>query len=188
MDAYLFDLGNVLMGFDHRIFCRRLAAECPPWHEDDIVRIVFQSELNRGFEIGRIGGERFYQEARSLLGFTLSLDRFREIWCDIFWENPGMAALLRSLRGRARLVLVSNTNPWHLEYTRSRYTILEPFDKLVLSYEVGAVKPEARFFEAALEAAGTSPDRCLYFDDLEENVEAAARLGVPSVLFRLFAP
>jgi len=186
MDAYLFDLGNVLMGFNHRIFCRRLAAECPPWQEDDILRIVFQSEINRDFEIGKIDGEEFYREACQQLACTLPMDRFREIWCDIFWENPGMSRLLRTLKTQARLVLVSNTNPWHLAYTRSRFAILEPFDRLVLSYEVGAVKPEARFFEAALKAAETPPEQCLYFDDIEENVRAAARLGIPSVQFRMF--
>jgi glucose-1-phosphatase len=184
MDAYLFDLGNVLVGFSHRIFCRRLAEECRPWREDDILRIVFGSDLNERFERGRIEGEDFYAQVRSLLGFSLSLDRFRDLWCDIFWENPGMAALLKSLRHQARLLLVSNTNPWHIEYSQRKFEVLGCFDRLVLSYEVGAVKPEKRFFEAALEAAGTRPERCMYFDDLEENVRAAARLGIPSAQFR----
>jgi len=184
MDAYLIDLGNVLVGFDHRIFCHRLAAECRPWHEDDIHRLIFRSGLNKAFETGRMDGEQFYREVRGLLNHSLPLDRFQEIWCDIFWELPGMGSMLGAIHQRARLILVSNTNPWHIEYTRKQYSILEHFDEFVLSFEIGAVKPDPKFYEAALKTAGAPPERCLYLDDVEENVRIAARLGIPSAQFR----
>ena len=50
MNAYLFDLGNVLAGFDHLKFCRRLSEQAPPWTADDIYRIVFQEGINDRFE------------------------------------------------------------------------------------------------------------------------------------------
>jgi putative hydrolase of the HAD superfamily len=184
MNAYLFDLGNVLAGFEHRIFCNRLAGSEPSWGAEDIYRIVFQEGLNDRFETGRINGGAFYEELRKRMGLSLSLERFRDLWNDIFWENPGMEAILETLHPGARLVLVSNTNAWHLEHVRDRYSLLDHFDAMVLSYEIGVRKPDPRFFQAALDAAGTEPRRCLYFDDLEANVEAASRLGIPSVLFR----
>jgi glucose-1-phosphatase len=184
MDAYLFDLGNVIAGFDHRIFCQRLAGEGSPLGAEEIHRIVFQQGFNDRFEEGTLGGREFYEALEAPLRLSMAPERFQEIWCDIFWENPGMTALLETLHTRSRLVLISNTNPWHLEYTRERYRFLERFDRLILSYEIGARKPGPRIFRAALEAAGCGPERCLYFDDMEENVRAAAALGIPSVLFR----
>ncbi len=184
MNAYLFDLGNVLAGFDHLKFCRRLSEQAPPWTADDIYRIVFQEGINDRFETGELSGKDFHRELCSTLGLTISMDRLHEIWCDIFWENPGMDLLLEALHAKVRLVLISNTNPWHLEYSKERYGLFQHLDHLVLSYEVGVRKPDARIFEAALEAAGVPPERCLYLDDTEEHVQAAARLGIPSVLFR----
>jgi HAD superfamily hydrolase (TIGR01549 family) len=187
MDAYLFDLGNVIAGFDHWIFCRRLAGEGSPLEPEAIHRIVFREGFNDRFENGALQGEAFYEKLKSPLNLSVGPDRFREIWCEIFWENPGMSSLLEALQTQARLVLVSNTNPWHLAYIRESTRLLEPFDRLVLSYEVGFRKPDPGFFRAALEAADCEPQRCLYFDDMKGNVRAAASLGIPSVLFRFLA-
>ena len=187
-EAYLFDLGNVLAGFDHMRFCRGLARKTPHWREEDIHRIVFQEGINGRFETGLLSGIEFYEELRDCLRLSLSRVELQHLWCDIFWENPGMGSLLEALHKRARLILVSNTNPWHLDYVRNRYNLLRRFDSLILSYEIGALKPHARIFEAALKAAGCAPDRCLYFDDIEAHVQAADRLGIPSVLFRFHTP
>ncbi len=184
MDAYLFDLGNVIAGFDHGIFCRRLAGEGSPLEPEAIHRIVFREGYNDRFEDGTLEGKAFYEQLKAPLELSVGLERFREIWCEIFWENPGMRVLLEALNAHARLVLVSNTNPWHLAFIRDRTPLLAPFHRLVLSYEVGLRKPDPGFFHAALEAAGSRPERCLYFDDMEENVQAAAALGIPAVLFR----
>ena len=188
MKAYLFDLGGVLAGFDHLKFCHRLSERAHHWSPEEIYRIVFQAELNDRFETGSIRGEEFYQILCSTLKLTIPQHEFREIWCDIFQKNPGMETLLEALHNQARLVLISNTNYWHVEYIREKFTFLEHFDALIFSYEIGVRKPDPRIFRAALDAAGTSSDQCLYFDDLEGNIRAANRLGIPSVLFRFSPP
>ena len=188
MKAYLFDLGGVLAGFDHLKFCHRLSKRSDHWSPEEIYRIVFQAELNDRFEAGSLSGEEFYQVLCSTLKLTIPRDEFRELWCDIFQNNPGTETLLESLHTRARLVLISNTNSWHVEYIRKQYTFLEHFDALILSYDIGVRKPDPRIFRAALDAAGVPPDQCLYFDDLEGNIRAANRLGIPSVLFKFCPP
>ena len=60
----------------------------------------------------------------------------------------------------------------------------EHFDALVLSFRVGAVKPESEFWDAALEAAGCEPGECLYADDRPELVAAAAARGIPGFVVR----
>ena len=184
MDAYLFDLGNVLVGFDHRRFCRRFALAAGRLSEEEVYRSVVRGEINERFELGEISGEHFCREVTEKWAPHISMDRFRELWCDIFWENPGMKDLLTRLKGSARLILVSNTNVWHMESILESIRFLESFDARILSFEVGARKPDTRIFEAALAAAGAQPERCMYFDDLEENNTAARRLGIHAVLFR----
>ncbi len=188
MDAYLFDMGNVLVAFDHWRFCRRLAKETNRQTPDEIYTLVFQKGLNTRFELGQLKGKNFYQEMKKELGFSLSIERVRELWCDIFWENTGMAELLQALHTRARLILISNTNSWHMDYIKEQFNILSHFHTLILSYEIGICKPDERIFKAALSAAKTSPNNCLFFDDSEFNVQAARKLGIPSVLFRYDGP
>ncbi len=188
MDAYLFDMGNVIVAFDHWRFCHRLAGETNRQTPDEIYTIVFQNGLNTRFELGQLNGKSFYQELKKALNFTLSMERVQELWCDIFWENPGMTEILKMLHTRARLILISNTNSWHTDYVQKRFNVLTHFHALILSYEIGVCKPDEQIFQAALSAAGTAPENCLYFDDSELNIQAARKIGIPSVLFRYDGP
>ena len=61
--------------------------------------------------------------------------------------------------------------------------VLDHFDHLVLSYEVGAVKPQARIFEVALEKAAVPAARTAFFDDVPEYVQAARRHGIQARVF-----
>ena len=55
---------------------------------------------------------------------------------------------------------------------------LDRFDALVLSYEVGCMKPDARFYEACAKAAGVSAGSCIFIDDMAVNVEGARAAGL----------
>lgn len=186
IDAYLFDFGNVVVKFDHWRFCRGLAAETPRGPSAEaIYRSVFSSSLNDEFERGRISGDDLYELLASQLSLEVPKERFKDLWCDIFTPNPGMVQLLLSLKERYRVILVSNTNRWHMEYERNAYPeMFACFDATILSYEVGFRKPEPEIFEAALLASGTTSSRCLYFDDIDSHVQAARRMGMNAVLFR----
>ena len=86
---------------------------------------------------------------------------------DIFTLNEPIVPLLDELRRLGvRLVLLSNTHPWHVDFVRRRFDVLDRFDELVLSYAVGAVKPEPAVFEATVKALRCSPSEAFYTDDI----------------------
>ena len=92
--------------------------------------------------------------------------------------------MLEALAARYRLVLVSNTNALHFEMLRRNYGhLLRHFHHLVLSYEVGAMKPRPEIFRAAVERAGCRPEECFYTDDIAAFVEGARSLGIDAVQF-----
>ena len=107
---------------------------------------------------------------------------FANIWCDIFAEQHEVTNLLDEIAGKADLVLLSNTDPLHLAYVRSRYGFLAKFGQLVLSYEVGHAKPARQIYERAIGlcAAGS---RMIYFDDIPGYVAAARACGLPAEQF-----
>jgi putative hydrolase of the HAD superfamily len=90
--------------------------------------------------------------------------------------------LLDDIAKRADLVLLSTTDPLHVDCIRSRYGFLEKFGRMVLSYEVGYAKPARQIFERALGlcAPGTP---IIYFDDVAEYVAAARACGLPAEQF-----
>ena len=91
--------------------------------------------------------------------------------------------LIQSLANTADLWVISNTNNLHFEFLASRYPFLGCFKGYVLSHQVGALKPDARIFNAALERAGVEPREALFVDDQAANVAAARKLGIDAFQF-----
>ena len=92
--------------------------------------------------------------------------------------------IIKSLKGKVKLVLLSNTNELQYEYARKKYKIIEMFDEFVLSYKVGMRKPHPLIFLEAVKKSGTLPWNCVYFDDIKEFVIIARFLGIKAFQFK----
>lgn len=176
--AILVDLGKVLVGFDHGITCERLAEATgvPAGRLRGVLFGPLESELDRG----RLRPDEFFRACEREAGLPRLPDPvWVRAWRDIFHPLPGAIAALSRVRAGVRRVLVSNTNVLHWEGVLSVFDPVPLFDAVVLSYRIGAAKPEAAFWSAALAAAACAPAECVYADDRPELVEAAARAGIP---------
>ena len=67
---------------------------------------------------------------------------------------------------------------------RERFPFLDLFDGIVISGDVGVVKPEARIFEHLVRRYGIDPAEAVFIDDQPANVEAAERLGFVAIRFQ----
>ena len=83
--------------------------------------------------------------------------------------------LIRKLKPRYRIGLLSNTNEWHFDHAVRACTRLSHFDAVSVSYQVKAMKPSAPIYLDALGKLGTDPEETLFIDDRAENVEGDAR-------------
>jgi putative hydrolase of the HAD superfamily len=117
------------------------------------------------------------------LGVELPLAEFAALWCSHFTLHDAVLPRVEGLVGRVVLVLLSNTNALHAAWLRRHLPLLARFDHLLMSCEVGQVKPEPAFFQLALTRAGCAPGEAAFFDDLPEYVEAANALGIRGHLF-----
>lgn len=178
----VFDLGNTLIRFDHNISAKKLANLCRT-DSKKIYDAFFDSEITRAFEMGLISPREFYKRATHHLGVKLPYKDFVAIWNDIFWEDSQMCELARSLKKSYKLFLLSNVNRLHFEHIRSKFDIIDIFDEVILSFMVGAIKPDRLIFEDVVKRAGGDRDRLLYIDDREDLVKEARVLGIDSIRF-----
>lgn len=181
--AIIFDLGNVLLPFDHGRMVSQLAAlvgaDPKAVHDDwfgDATRFAeYENGAFDGPALHRMFAER-YGEA--------PFEAFAAAASDIFTPDDAMERLVRDLKAAGyRLVLLSNTSDLHIDFIRSRYAILEPFDELVLSYEQKLSKPDAAIYRVAVERAGCEASECVFVDDRPENVAGAEAAGIVSHRF-----
>ena len=181
--AIIFDLGRVLVHFDFKRGYRELEGLCP-YPAAEIPRRLAPTGLVERFETGLIAPRDFVGEISKVLSLDLDYDRFCSIWSCIFTEPLIPESVLEGLAARYRLVMLSNTNAIHFEMIRANYPLVRHFHDLVLSYEVGAMKPRPEIYRAAVERARCRPEECFYTDDIAEYVEAGKRMGIDAVQFR----
>jgi putative hydrolase of the HAD superfamily len=186
--ALIFDFGNVLAFFDYTRACevlgQRLGLSGPEFLER--TRAAGFVPLLQRYESGEITSEEFSRSFCALIDHEIPHDEFAAAWADIFWLNEPVARIARALKDAGyTLLLGSNTNDLHASHFRREFAeALEPFDHLVLSYEVGHIKPSADFFHACARTAGVAPGDCVFIDDLPENVEGARGAGLTGLVFR----
>jgi putative hydrolase of the HAD superfamily len=90
---------------------------------------------------------------------------------------------LRSLRGKHKTGLISNAWGDLRDYIMKE-KMDDAFDHIIISAEVGAVKPEAKIYQIALEQAGVKPKEMVFVDDFAVNIEGCEKVGIKGILFQ----
>jgi HAD superfamily hydrolase (TIGR01509 family) len=94
-----------------------------------------------------------------------------------------MIALHEELwRQKIPTYIFSNTNDIAVEHIRRNFPFFKHFDGYIFSYEVGAMKPDAKIYEAMEKMCGKRGSEIIYIDDRPENVDAGAARGWQVVL------
>lgn len=186
--ALIFDFGNVIAYFDYVRATTKLGARLGLSGADLYDRLGplgFVAEL-QNFERGQLSAVEFSSRITRMIQVEISHEDFVAAWSDIFAANEPLIPLIADLKDQGYcLILGSNTNLLHASHFRERFaSTLRHFDHLVLSYEIGHLKPAPEFFRACAQAARMSPADCVFIDDLAENVDGARAVGLVGIVYR----
>jgi len=185
----LFDLGNVIVNVDHLAVAARFAetSEKTEFRDPTVFLSTIKersTSLLRAFDMGQITPRAFYDHMRSAYGLKLGFEDFVEIWNSGFSENHEVSRLVTRLTPHVRLFLLSNTNSLHFDYLQSTCPVIQKMEKVILSYQLGCMKPSAEIYKHAIHAASLPPELVWYVDDVPEFVDAGAQLGIHAIQFR----
>ena len=183
-DVPLFDLGKVLIDFNFETSVQGLHASCSI-SRDLFEEVLWDKAWIRGYERGEISTVQFHEYLCRTANLSMPLPHFRETWSSVFL--PGLMIseeLLAALKRKYPLILVSNTNEAPFRFVRSNYRVIDYFDRHVLSYEVGSLKPDRKIFEHAIASANRPAEALFFIDDRSENIIAAEQLGIPAHQFK----
>ena len=188
IEVILFDLGNVILPFTHYQIAEKLSQFSQRKEFQDPQRIFsylfdFEEGSVNGYEVGKVSSIQFFKSLKEYLHLSLSFEEFIPIWNDIFTEDQGVSEIIRSLKGKKKLGLISNTNLLHFDYILSKFPVIRIFDKWILSHEVGFKKPDVHIFQKAMEWASVEPGKILLIDDMKKHVEVAVSLGMQGIHF-----
>jgi 2-haloacid dehalogenase len=182
--AVIFDVGNVLYGWDPDSFLVRQIA-------DDEARLRFVEDVDLYAWHETLDGGRPYAEAAAEL--EEKFPQYAELiaaWSDRFGETisgpvPGVHELVAALDGRGvPLFAITNFSAdfWPPFFAKER-DFFARFRDIVVSGEVRMLKPDPAIYFLALDRFGLRPADALFVDDRRINVEAALAVGMKAHLF-----
>ncbi|MGN6544887.1 MAG: HAD family hydrolase [Aureliella sp.] len=174
-----FDLGNVLVHFDHDIAVRNVARLAGCDHAL-AKQAIFTSGLQDQLETGLITSDQFAQSIVQALGCEMHCEPLLEAISSIFHPNEGILVLLEQLKqaGVPMAVLSNTCEPHWLWLLRQNWPVMQGwFDFYILSYEARSMKPDAGIYELSEQRSGRRPDQLFFTDDRADNVAAARERG-----------
>ena len=179
----LFDMGNVLIRFDRKLFLDRLEVS-----EEDkslLLREVFANvewaQMDRGSKTEATAWESACKRLPSRLHLAAKQLFFR-------WDEPlipieGMYELVEELKEKGYgIYLLSNASYRQHEYW-PRIPASRFFDGTLISADVGVVKPQPEIYKLCAEKFGLKVEECFFIDDVGANIEGAVNCGMSGTVF-----
>lgn len=172
--AIVFDVGRVLIDFSYDELFPYLQERGASFQ--DTREFLEMSEL-MAYEHGRISSRRFISNISRMLTVKASDEELIARWNGIFTPVGEMLELAGSLKPRFGVYLLSNTGELHWQVLLDRYKLGDYAHGAMASFEVGAMKPDAKIYESACQRFSLAPATTLFIDDNAKNVEGAQACG-----------
>jgi 2-haloacid dehalogenase len=182
--AIVFDLGGVLIDWNPRHLYRKMFDGDEEAMEKFLSEIC-TSEWNARQDEGRPFAEateelvtRHPDHAEFIRAF---FDRWPEMIGGAIEQTVGILDELK--RTGYEIYALSNWSAETFPQARKRFGVLDWFDFIVISGEIGLVKPSREIFDFLLEKTGRRAEELIFIDDSPTNVIAARSLGFNAIQF-----
>jgi 2-haloacid dehalogenase len=185
MTRVIFDVGGVLIDWNPRHLYRKLFGGDSDGAMERFLAEVCTPEWNLRQDAGRPFAEavaelteRFPDHADLIAAY------------DVRWEEmvPGAhdetIDIVRELKAQGTpLYCLTNFSREKFPLIRRRFDVFDLFDGIVVSAEIGMVKPDPAVYRYLVERFGLEAPSCLFVDDVEANVGAASSIGMQAVRY-----
>ena len=178
-----FDVGNVLLFWDHHVISKKLAADCN-MPEADIYNLLRSKELLGPYEANKITPEEFFRRLNKKLKLrTMNYEDFKTIYNeDVYTVNEeGVGVLKQAKAAGYKIYFLSDVGVLTKKFWIENYSeIFNNGDGFIASCDVGVRKPDSIIYKVALKEAGCKANESIFIDDLEDNAKGADAVGINS--------
>jgi len=184
--AVFFDLGGVIVRTEYQAPRQHLAEKFGMDYED-IEKVVFGGGPNGSAAqatLGEITEKAHWLNVMKILKQPAAeYERIRDEFFAGDIIDRGILDFLRSLKPKYKVGLISNA--WS---GLRPYVVREKFDgvfqHMIISAEVGVVKPDPKIYQLALEQLQVEAEEAVFVDDVLENIEACQKVGMQGIQFK----
>lgn len=184
IEAIIFDFGGVLLRTADFTPRERLAVRLG-MDRRELEAFIFGGESGYQAQKGEISVQQHWENLASQLHY--SRHEFKSLLDEFFATDELDFTLLdyvRKLHMDYKTGLLSNSWDGLRHIIADRWHFEDAFDDMIISAEVGLVKPDARIFQLAVEQLGVDAGKAVFVDDFQLNVEGAKLVGLQGICFQ----
>lgn len=184
IQAVIFDFGNVLIEWDPRLVYRRYFPQEEEAMERFLQEVRFM-EWNALQDKGRSFKEGVAALSEQFPHYTDLIQAYHDNWKESI-GNPltDTVVILERLKQKGYPIYgLSNWSAETFPHVRHRYDFFNLLDDMVISGEVGSIKPEPLIFKILLEKIDRPAHECLFIDDSLANIQQAKKMGFATIHF-----
>lgn len=184
IQAIIFDFGNVLLEWNPRYVYRRYFPNDEAALENFLHEVNFM-EWNAQQDKGRSFADGVAELSRQFPQYADLIQAYHDNWKDSIGNHlQGTVEIMKRLKQAGyRLYGLSNWSAETFPLMRDKFDFFKLLDEIVISGEVGMIKPEPEIFQHMLERIGEPANACLFIDDAPANVEQAQKMGFATIQF-----
>ena len=177
-----FDLGNVMVDVQESIPAKKLAGLCGK-SEETVFEAIFSPQKKLLFESGAMSWTEHAQSAITELGLPISEAELRLIYHESLIPDPAVIDIVAAVADKIPITIASNTSEPHWEWVQQHLPFAHLFDPPILSYLIGAMKPDAAYYEPLIQRSGLEPTEIFFTDDRADNISGARECGITAFQF-----
>ena len=179
----IFDMSEVIISGYHgveKILEQQYAIPEEAWERQRLSK----NELFLNLMRGNLSEEAYLEELLQGTNWNISIEQLKTaIRSNLNRPVPGTMKVVRELKGKYQLILLSDYVREWMKYIEERNEDLRIFDKKIFSYNIGTTKSEVETFETVLEQTKIVANETLFIDDYEKNVKNAETVGIHGIVF-----
>jgi epoxide hydrolase-like predicted phosphatase len=152
--------------------------------DPDIDRAFINDMLGQT-NLGLVSEDVFHEAMASRLGITLSA--WQATLQRVELPNVELLEYVQKLHGSYKLAILSNANVGVIEYKIGKDWVQACFDDVIVSADIGLVKPDPEIYKYAANRLDVAPSECVFIDDNEMLLKPARELGMKTIFYKDFA-
>jgi len=176
----IFDVGNVLVQWSPLNIVKKTFPHYKKHDIDTVINAVFKSDIWKQLNLGTITEKEAINKLA--LSTTLQENELEKLFCNIKITQdpvPGTFEVLTKLYDMKfnLLALTDNVNEI-ISYLKKRYEFWKYFSHIIVSAEIGMMKPDINIFKYVLSEHQLDPLQTLFIDDHLQNIQSAQLLSI----------
>jgi epoxide hydrolase-like predicted phosphatase len=182
--AIIWDLGGVLLRTEDLTYRekweKKLGLEA--W---ELADLVFRNEVSQLATVGKASVDDIWKSLQKEL--DLEYEESERLKNDFFAGDrmdERLISFIRHLRGPYKTGMITNAWPDIRHWIENEWKIADAFDHILISAEVGLVKPDPAIYNLCLQTLNVTPDEAIFIDDFIENIHGARAVGMHAIRFQ----